>query len=261
MAKISRVLYKLFGGSGTTNDFGKFGSQEAGSAVKTKDLATIQSLTAWDNGWADAINAANKAPFLEDLNALFLVLSSGLKYLCQEGIPEYMATETYYAYSIVKKTGTAELYMSRTDDNVGNALPTYPATTTYWKSLMDLQSIIPADASVIAAKIGAGAIIPSKITNILGATTPLTSETIYQATKDTYVWTWVANYTAPGELSVHAELGDTSPPAIGVGHFRINSASAGDAGGFGFYVKKNQYYTVHMAHGYFKNAYAQEIGE
>lgn len=179
MAKISRVLYKLFGSGGVTNDFGKFGSQEAGSPVKTKDLDNIQALSAWLNGWADAINTANKAPFLEDLNALCLVLSSGIKYLYQEGIPEYLSTETYYTQSIVKKVGTGELYMSRIDNNTGNALPV-KVTDTNWRYLLDLADPLPD-----------GSIVPAKVSNVFGTNAPKSAGTVYTPTRDGHAYGWM----------------------------------------------------------------------
>lgn len=137
MAKITRKLLKLFGESGSSDYFGKFGSAAAGSAVKTKDIDTIQSLSAWLTGLSAAVNASNRAPFMEDFNSLFYVLAYEQAYALQEGIPEYDSGTYYYIGSIVKKTGTLELYASRVDDNVGNALPSQ-VTDANWLYLGDL---------------------------------------------------------------------------------------------------------------------------
>lgn len=123
MAKITRVFLAPFGADGPTDDFAEFGSQTAGTPLKTKDVAVIQSLDAWNNGWKDAIIAANKAPFLEDMNALFYVHSYMMAYVLQEGVAEWDNNTTYYIGSIVKKVGTTELYGSKTDNNVSNTLP------------------------------------------------------------------------------------------------------------------------------------------
>jgi microcystin-dependent protein len=117
------VLYKLFGVDGPTDDFGEFGSQTAGTPVKTKDVSLIQSLTAWTQGWKQAIIAANRAPFLEDMNSLHYVTSYMLAYLMQEGIPEWNSNTEYHQNSIVKKSGTSELYSSKINTNTGNPLP------------------------------------------------------------------------------------------------------------------------------------------
>ncbi len=143
MAKLTRQHLKVFGSTGDTADFAKFGSQEAAAPVKTKDIELIQSLEAWDKGWADAIVDANKAPYMEDMNAAMYVLGYQLGYVLQEGIPEWDDGTSYYVESIIKKTGTQELYASKTDDNVGNALPVKEDNTD-WKYLVDMDDIVPA---------------------------------------------------------------------------------------------------------------------
>ena len=137
MSKISRFFLNVFGGTGDSSYFGKFGSKRAGTAVYTKDPATIQLLDAWKNGLQEAINASNKAPFMEDINSALFLMSLMQAYQLQEGIPEYDASTTYCIGSIVKKTGTFELYGSLVDTNVGNALGAQ-ADTTNWKYLGDM---------------------------------------------------------------------------------------------------------------------------
>lgn len=124
MSKISRQLLKLFGLNGSSDNFGQFGSKVAGSPLTTKDVPTIQALDAWLNGLQNAVVSANKAPYLQDMNALFYVAFYQAAYGLQEGIPEWDANTTYYVGSIAKKSGTSELYMSNVDGNTGNALPT-----------------------------------------------------------------------------------------------------------------------------------------
>lgn len=141
MARLTRKNLKVFGGSGTSMNFAKFGSQRAAAPVKTMDIELIQSLDAWIHGWTEAVNAANLAPFLEDMNAVMYVMGYQLGYVMQDGIPEWNAATTYYIGSIVKKTGTVELYSSLTDTNLNNALGTQ-ADNTNWKYLGDLKKII-----------------------------------------------------------------------------------------------------------------------
>jgi hypothetical protein len=161
MAKLTRKSNTVFGLLGITNDFGVFGSKKAEDPVKSMDIELIQSLDAWDKGWNEAIVDANKAPYLEDMNGAMLVMSYQLGYILQEGIPEWDDGTTYYQKSIVKKTGTYELYGSKTDTNMNNALPS-KADNTNWKYLADLADIIP-DASIVEAKIGTGAVTEGKI--------------------------------------------------------------------------------------------------
>lgn len=133
---ITRQFLKLFGGSGDSANFGQFGSKTAGAPIHTKDLATIQALDAWINGWQDAVVNASKAPFLEDMNSLFYALCYQSAYLLQEGIPEWNASTTYFVGSLVRKPGTNYVYQSKIDDNLNQALPVgnvgYPVSDTNW---------------------------------------------------------------------------------------------------------------------------------
>lgn len=139
MAKITRVFQKLFGSNGTTTDFGQFGSLAAGSPTTTKDPATIQGLSAFLDGWASAVISSNR-PALEDLNGLFLLQFRQLAYLFQEGIAEYDSSTEYHRFSVVKKTGTFELYGSLINTNVGNALPSQ-VDDANWQYLGDLSNL------------------------------------------------------------------------------------------------------------------------
>ena len=141
MAKIARFLQKQFGIDGTTTDFGQFGSLAAGAATTTKDPATIQGLTEFLEGWASAVLSSNR-PALEDRNALDFLIFRQLAYILQEGIPEYESATEYHQYSIVKKTGTYELYGSIINTNVGNALPSQAdnASWQYLGNLADLKN-------------------------------------------------------------------------------------------------------------------------
>jgi hypothetical protein len=115
MAKLTRQTYKLFGGTANpTGDsangafIGQFGSASAGTFVGTNDVATIQNLDAWGNGWIDACQTNSKFPPLPERTGVDYVQSYGLNYLYQEGIPEYSATSTYYTGSVVKIPSTVQ---------------------------------------------------------------------------------------------------------------------------------------------------------
>lgn len=150
MAKIARATFVQFGLSGPTADFAQYGSQAASAPIKSKNVATIQALTAWVNGWQDAV-ALGEAPYLEDMNGLLYVFSYMLAYLFQEGIPEYDSGTTYFIGGIVKNLGNSgyvEFYSSLTDTNVGNALPTR-ADNTNWSFLYALHQ---ANSQIIYGK-------------------------------------------------------------------------------------------------------------
>lgn len=136
MAKKPRVTYIAFGEEGVVNDFEQFGSRaQDGVANYTKNVALIQALPAWVDGWKNALLSGNRAPFVEDMNALCLVVGYEMGYLFQEGVPEWDANTEYHTGSIVKRAGTTELYGSRINDNVGNALPTARTSDTNWEFL------------------------------------------------------------------------------------------------------------------------------
>lgn len=137
MAKLDRVTAKVFAASAAADEIGQFGSAVAGAKLETADVATIQGLSAWLAGWSEALVSGNRYPALQEMNGLLKVLSYQGAYALQEGIPEYDVDTTYYIGSIVKKTGTFELYGSLTNDNVGNAL----TVGASWQLLCDLSTI------------------------------------------------------------------------------------------------------------------------
>lgn len=135
MSKLTRAFQLIFGDGGDQSHFGQFGSRAAGTPLPTKDPTVIQALGAFvNNGWLDAINSANKAPFLEDMNGLFYLIFRQIAYIFQEGVPEWDGSTTYFIGSIVKKTGTFEQYGSIVNNNTGNALPNQ-TTDANWQFL------------------------------------------------------------------------------------------------------------------------------
>ena len=119
MSKIIRKNQKLFGDTGVTGVIGKFGSYKAGSAAYSSDPELIQSLPAWSGGFSAAGLTAN-APALQDMNGLFHSCFRQIKYLLQQGIPEWNATTTYNMGSIT--TDGFGIYFSLVESNLNNAL-------------------------------------------------------------------------------------------------------------------------------------------
>jgi len=140
MSKLTRVLQKQFGINGVSTDFGKFGSLAAGSAATTKDPALIQSLAEFELGWDDGVIATNR-PAMEDRNGLDLLMFRQLAYIFQEGLCEYDSSTEYHQFSVVKKTGTYELYGSIINTNTGNALPSQ-VDDANWKYLGTLENLV-----------------------------------------------------------------------------------------------------------------------
>lgn len=128
MAKIVRKHQRIFAGDVPANNtVAEFGSLKAGTPTYSSDLDVIQSLSAWGAGWSGAtIN--NSAPAMQDMNALFYVLSQQIAYLMQEGIAEYNVSTIYYTGSLVYD-GTGIIFKCLADNTTGVAL----SDTSKWR--------------------------------------------------------------------------------------------------------------------------------
>jgi len=129
MPRITRAQQKIFAGQATNN--GVFGSLQSNDPVTSSDPATIQSRTAFLNGWNDATYSAEQLPPLEEFQAIQYIVTRQLAYMLQEGIPEWDVNTTYYKGSIVKVVSGSEytLFESLIDNNTGNLT----SDTTRWK--------------------------------------------------------------------------------------------------------------------------------
>ena len=122
--------------SGASNN-GQFGSAQASAPLTSTDPSVIQGLAAWASGWLSAVIGGQKLPPLEEFQGVSYVHSYMTSYLFQEGVPEYDVGTTYYTNSIVKKSGTYQLWGSKVDNNVGNAL----TAGANWQLLVDLSTV------------------------------------------------------------------------------------------------------------------------
>lgn len=130
--KLGRVFQAIFGSSGPVSQFEAFGSDAAGSAVKTQNIASIMSTAAWLQGWYAATESANQPPRIEDFNAIDLLITTQLAYIFQEGMPEYDPTTPYFSGSFCQVAGA--VYVSQSNNNIGNN-PTTDPGTNWLKSL------------------------------------------------------------------------------------------------------------------------------
>ena len=130
MAKLTRVKGKVFAGSAQLSDIGQFGSALAGTPTNTQDVATIQALSAYDEGWNSAVITSRNYPPIEEVNGVLKTISYQTCYMLQEGIPEYDIGTEYSNTSIVKSVNGTRLdfYISLQNNNVGHAL----SDTDYW---------------------------------------------------------------------------------------------------------------------------------
>ena len=128
MAILTRQPQKVFAGNANADQLAAFGTMKTGSPVYNTSLATLQT-TAYGQGWTQAI-LDDKAPYLEEMNAVQYGLSYQIAYMLQEGIPAYDASTNYSNTSIVKviSNNELELYHSLQNNNLGHAL----SETEYW---------------------------------------------------------------------------------------------------------------------------------
>lgn len=128
MARLSRVTQTIFASLAGLDQIAEFGSLAQGSPAFTTDPAAAQTAT-FAAGWFSAV-LGNNSPAMEDVNALFFVVTYQLAYLMQLGVPEWNSTTTYYIGSLVQD-GTGKTYVSRTDSNTNNTL----SSATNWKAV------------------------------------------------------------------------------------------------------------------------------
>lgn len=131
----NRFLLKQFAEQATNT--GVFGSYQAGNPTYSTDPSEIQSLPAWLMGWLDATTGGTYLPRLEEMQGLQKVLCQAIIENYREGVPVWIAGETYYKNSVVSYEGTAgfDLYYNIT----GTSSDQNPeADTANWANLAGL---------------------------------------------------------------------------------------------------------------------------
>lgn len=131
---LDRKYQKIFGENAQETDLGVVGSKNAGNPQYSTDIEVLQSLSNWGTGLR-ALVTATLAPYLQDQNSIFYVITYQLAYLFQAGIAEWNSqTEYVENRSIVLKNG--KIYLA-----IANNTNIEPEVTenwdTYWKSLID----------------------------------------------------------------------------------------------------------------------------
>lgn len=133
--ELERKQLQVFCGGAGEQQTSVFGTMKNPAPDYSKDPETLQGAN-WPQGWQNAV-AADDAPFMEDMNSLFYVLSYMTKYLYQHGIPEWSNKETYTASkSVVLRNG--KFYVAKQTTGADN--PQDPATdssNTYWYMALD----------------------------------------------------------------------------------------------------------------------------
>ena len=102
---IDRKIQKVFGGSlSPSGNIAVYGSKKAGSPTFSDNVETLQS-TSWLQGIMGA-TSTDKAPYVQDLNSIFYVITKQLAYLFQSGVAEWDSQTEYFAYkSLVSYNG------------------------------------------------------------------------------------------------------------------------------------------------------------
>lgn len=118
MPQYPRKFQKVFGSAlSAPGNVAVVGSLAAGAPAYSNDLDTIQSLAQYLSGF-QGIVIGNKSPTIQDMTALMLMQTQQIAYLLQSGLPEWIATETYYAGNQCR-VGIA-VFTSLTNNNTGN---------------------------------------------------------------------------------------------------------------------------------------------
>ena len=126
MAVLPRVKQKIFGKNADLNDLGIVGSKSNGTPDYSKNIETLQSLVQFETGLRAMVTSTD-APYIQDQNSLFYIITSQLAYLFQSGIPEWDSqTEYFSGKSLVLKSGN--IYIS-----TANSTNIEPEVTAGWK--------------------------------------------------------------------------------------------------------------------------------
>lgn len=129
MANYPRKTQKVFGGSlVASGNVAQMGSTITGTPVYSTDLDVIQGLPAYGTGFQSQVMNGTASPVMQEVNAFFLMATQQLAYLFQRGTPEYDAATEYGQFCLCASS-TGQLYQSKLNANIGNAL----TNTTWWK--------------------------------------------------------------------------------------------------------------------------------
>lgn len=126
MAKINRSKQEIFANQAGSRQITAFGTAKNETPTFTKELNQIQNNN-YLYGWTQAL-LPDKAPFEEDMNALFYAITSQLAYIFQEGIPEYDPNTEYSLNALARGIGSNVIYSSVVSENLGNDL----SDANYW---------------------------------------------------------------------------------------------------------------------------------
>lgn len=130
MARINRATQKIFGSSANSTAITQFGTAKDAEPKYLDDMPLggnpiefLQSNSSFTTGWANSLEQ-DLAPFMQDSNALWYMITSQVAYLLKNGIAEYDVNTTYDKgdlAKVVQQNGTVVIYKSLQNDNLGHA--------------------------------------------------------------------------------------------------------------------------------------------
>lgn len=132
MAKINRATQKIFGSNANSTAITEFGTAKNAEPIyiKNGNVEAIQANPSFLTGWANSLEQ-DLAPFMQDSNGLWYMITSQVAYLLKNGIAEYDAGTSYDLgdlAKVVQQNGTVVIYKSLQDDNLGHAI----TESSYW---------------------------------------------------------------------------------------------------------------------------------
>ena len=130
-SKLGRKEAKIFANNCIDRLVTQFRTENAdgSTASYSRDPDIIQNAN-YEQGWVENTNNFNTKIYGEDMNAVGYVQSYLLKYLYENGIPEWSATTEYFEHSICRVDN--RLFISLTDNNINND-PT--STVNQWSEI------------------------------------------------------------------------------------------------------------------------------
>lgn len=219
MAKLTRIVSRVFGSGSGSDQIAQFGSLFAGTPQFTTDPAVAQSLSNWLTGWFAAAIGGN-APTIEDMNSAMFVMTYQYSYLFQTGVPEWNTSTIYFIGSVVND-GAGVLYVSKTDNNTGNVL----SSTTNWKVIAG--NIMTALGDLIYGGTNGGD--PTRLAGWTAASTAMLTQTGTGSASAAPVWKQVK---VPDVQVLTATSGTYSLPANAL-YLEIEMTGGAGGGGGG----------------------------
>lgn len=126
---IDRKIQKIFGGSlSPSGNIAVYGSKKAGSPTFSDNVETLQS-TSWLQGIMGA-TSPDKAPYVQDLNSIFYVITKQLAYLFQSGVAEWDSQTEYFANKSFCQHGGC--FFKCLSDNTNKEPEVSSDWETYW---------------------------------------------------------------------------------------------------------------------------------